>query len=73
MHSKITHISMKRWNDIVCISMGNFHEGNARMYTDYMLMMATRNVVHDVDNVFRFIENLILPFASRNCWCRPMR
>ena len=30
VHSKITHISMKNGADIVCISTGNFHEGNAR-------------------------------------------
>lgn len=55
VHSKITHIGMKKGNDIACISTGNFHEGNARMYTDYMLMTAARNVVSDVDNVFEFI------------------
>lgn len=71
VHSKITHISMKRWNDIVCISMGNFHEGNARMYTDYMLMMATRNVVHDVDNVFRFIEKPYSPVRFKELLVSP--
>ena len=34
VHSKITLISMKSGSDIACISTGNFHEGNARMYTD---------------------------------------
>ena len=38
VHSKITHIKMKKGPDIACISTGNFHEGNARMYTDCMLM-----------------------------------
>lgn len=56
VHSKITHINMKSGNDIACISTGNFHEGNARMYTDYMLMTAARNVVHEVNSVFTFIE-----------------
>ncbi len=42
VHSKITYISMKTGADIACISTGNFHEGNARMYTDYMLMTAAR-------------------------------
>lgn len=71
VHSKITHISMKRGNDIACISTGNFHEGNARMYTDYMLMTATRNVVHDVDNVFRFIEKPYSPVRFKELLVSP--
>ena len=56
VHSKITHISMKGGNDIACISTGNFHEGNAKAYTDYMLMTASRPIVRDVNAVFDFIE-----------------
>ncbi len=56
VHSKITHISMKRGADIACISTGNFHEGNARSYTDYMLMTASDPIVRDVERVFDFIE-----------------
>lgn len=56
VHSKITHISMKSGADIACISTGNFHEGNARIYTDYMLMTASRNIVREVSSVFDFIE-----------------
>jgi len=56
VHSKITHISMKGGNDIVCVSTGNFHEGNAKAYTDYMLMTASRPIVRDVNAVFDFIE-----------------
>lgn len=56
VHSKITHIAMKSGADIACISTGNFHEGNARTYTDYMLMTASRPVVRDVNAVFDFIE-----------------
>ena len=56
VHSKITLIGMKSGSDITCISTGNFHEGNARMYTDYMLMTASRPIVRDVNAVFNFIE-----------------
>lgn len=56
VHSKITFIGMKSGSDIACISTGNFHEGNARMYTDYMLMTASRPIVRDVNAVFNFIE-----------------
>ena len=47
---------MKSGPDIACISTGNFHEGNARMYTDCMLMTAYPKIVKDVNQVFEFIE-----------------
>lgn len=71
VHSKITHIGMKKGSDIACISTGNFHEGNARMYTDYMLMTAARNVVHDVDSVFTFIEKPYSPVHFKELLVSP--
>lgn len=56
IHSKITHITTKSGPDIACISTGNFHEGNARMYTDCVLMTANPHLVKEVDMVFDFIE-----------------
>ncbi len=56
VHSKITLIHLKNGANLACISTGNFHEGNARMYTDFMLMTASRPIVKDVENVFNFIE-----------------
>lgn len=71
VHSKTTHISMKAGNDIACISTGNFHEGNARMYTDYMLMTAARNVVNDVNSVFTFIEKPYSPVQFKELLVSP--
>jgi len=71
VHSKITHISMKSGADIACISTGNFHEGNARMYTDYMLMTASKNVVHDVSQVFDFIERPYSPIRFKELLVSP--
>ena len=71
VHSKMTHIGMKTGNDITCISTGNFHEGNARMYTDYMLMTAARNVVHDVNSVFIFIEKPYSPVRFKELLVSP--
>lgn len=71
VHSKITHISMKTGNDIACISTGNFHEGNARMYTDYMLMTAARNIVSDVNRVFTFIEKPYSPVRFKELLVSP--
>lgn len=71
VHSKITHISMKTGNDIACVSTGNFHEGNARMYTDYMLMTAARNIVSDVNRVFTFIEKPYSPVRFKELLVSP--
>ena len=71
VHSKITHIGMKTGNDIACISTGNFHEGNARIYTDFMLMTAAKNVVTDVANVFNFIEKPYTPVRFRELLVSP--
>ena len=71
VHSKITHIGMKSGNDIACISTGNFHEGNAKVYTDYMLMTAARNLVRDVNAVFTFIERPYMPVVFRELLVSP--
>ena len=61
VHSKITHIQMRTGKDIACVSTGNFHEGNARMYTDCILMTANPRLTHDVAAVFDFIERPYTP------------
>lgn len=71
VHSKITHISMKSGADIACISTGNFHEGNARTYTDYMLMTASRNIVREVSAVFDFIERPYSPIHFKELLVSP--
>lgn len=71
VHSKIVHIGMKRGADIACISTGNFHEGNARTYTDCMLMTASRRLVKDVDSVFGFIERPYTPVRFKELLVSP--
>ena len=71
VHSKITHIGMKTGNDIACISTGNFHEGNARTYTDCMLMTASRRIVKEVDDVFGFIERPYNPVTFKELLVSP--
>lgn len=60
VHSKLLHITFKKGN-IVCIGTGNFHEGNAKVYTDYLMMTARRDIVNEVDRVFDFIDR---PFSQ---------
>lgn len=71
VHSKITHISMRKGSDICVVSTGNFHEGNARCYTDYMLMTANRNIVSDVHRVFEFIERPYVPVKYKELLVSP--
>ena len=71
VHSKITHISMKNGPDIACISTGNFHEGNARSYTDCMLMTASSRLVKDVNAVFDFIERPYSPVKFKELLVSP--
>lgn len=71
VHSKITYIAMKSGADIACISSGNFHEGNARMYTDYLLMTASRPIVRDVNAVFAFIERPYSPVRFKELLVSP--
>ena len=71
VHSKITHIGMRNGSDIACVSTGNFHEGNARVYTDYMLMTAAKNIVKDVNAVFTFIERPYMPVTFKELLVSP--
>lgn len=71
VHSKITHIGMKTGADIACISTGNFHEGNARIYTDFMLMTAAKSIVTDVNAVFSFIEKPYTPVRFKELLVSP--
>ena len=56
VHSKLLHIGSPR-GDVVCISTGNFHEGNARSYTDITLFTADAQIASEVRDVFGFIEH----------------
>ena len=70
IHSKLVHIST-RHGDIACISTGNFHEGNARMYTDFTIMTAHRPIVREVNAVFDFIEKPYSPVVFKELLVSP--
>lgn len=71
VHSKLLWVEMSGGRDIACIGTGNFHEGNARIYTDCMLMTAAPAIVKDVANVFRFIEKPFLPVKFKELLVSP--
>ena len=60
IHSKLLHITTTKGN-LACIGTGNFHEGNAKTYTDYLMMTARPRIVNEVEKVFDFIDR---PFSQ---------
>ena len=60
VHSKIlliTKKSGKKTTRIAAISTGNFHEGNAALYTDFTLLTAQKDITIEIDHAFKFIES----------------
>lgn len=53
IHSKLLLIETKKGN-LACIGTGNFHEGNAKVYTDYLMMTARPRIVNEVAKVWFF-------------------
>ena len=55
VHSKLLLIESSK-GSIACVGTGNFHEGNAKVYTDYLMMTARTKIVNEVGRVFDFID-----------------
>ena len=70
VHSKLVHIKA-RGGDIACVGTGNFHEGNAKVYTDYLMMTARPSLVREVERVFDFIAKPFKPVRFRELLVSP--
>lgn len=70
IHSKLLYIESKK-GDIACIGTGNFHEGNAKVYTDYLLMTARKSLVGEVRKVFAFIDRPFAPMRFKELLVSP--
>ena len=70
IHSKLVYIQCKS-GDIACIGTGNLHEGNAKVYTDYMMMTARPQIVCEVKKVFEFISKPFKPVKFRELLVSP--
>ena len=70
VHSKLLYIKSSK-GDIACVGTGNFHEGNARVYTDYLMMTARRGIVSEVAKVFDFINRPFSPMRFRELLVSP--
>ena len=71
VHSKLVLINMKSGRDIAVVGTGNFHEGNAKVYTDYFLMTANPAITKDVAAVFNFIKRPYQPARYRHLLVSP--
>ncbi len=70
IHSKLLYIETKKGN-IACVGTGNFHEGNAKVYTDYLMMTARPKIVGEVAKVFNFIDRPFSPFRFNELLVSP--
>lgn len=71
VHSKIIQIEMRHGHRIALVGSGNFHEGNAKSYTDYFLMTAHKGINRDVASVFEFISHPYRPVGFRHLLVSP--
>ncbi len=70
IHSKLLLIESKKGN-IACVGTGNFHEGNAKVYTDYLMMTARPKIVNEVAKVFEFIDRPFTQFRFNELLVSP--
>ena len=70
IHSKLLYIKTTK-GDIACVGTGNFHEGNARVYTDYLMMTARQGIVSEVAKVFDFIHRPFSPMRFKELLVSP--
>ena len=60
VHAKLCIIKRKVNNKIVqygFVSTGNLNEKTAKIYADHCLLTSNRNIMADINRIFRFLEN----------------
>ena len=70
VHSKLLYVESTK-GSIACVGTGNFHEGNAKVYTDYLMMTARKGIVSEVKKVFDFIDRPFSQFRFRELMVSP--
>ncbi|MBN2275478.1 MAG: polyphosphate kinase 1 [Bacteroidales bacterium] len=75
VHAKLLCITRKENNKTVnysCVSTGNFHEGNAAVYSDLILFTADSRITNEVAKVFDFFENTYRNYTFRHLINSPL-
>jgi polyphosphate kinase len=75
IHAKLLNIVRREGHKLVnyaCISTGNFHEGNAQVYSDLFLFTSNPKITSDVKRVFDFFENSYKNFTYKHLIKSPL-
>lgn len=75
VHSKLCIVSRNEDDKVVRyahIGTGNFHEKNARIYTDYSLFTKHKEITQEVNNVFSFIKHSYKRFRFNHLIVSPL-
>jgi polyphosphate kinase len=75
IHAKLLNIERKEGRKLMnyaCISTGNFHEGNAQVYSDLFLFTSNPKITSDVKRVFEFFENSFKNYSYRHLIKSPL-
>ena len=74
VHSKmllITRTEDEKLAHYASISTGNFHEGNANVYTDITLLTCDNRISSEIDRVFNFLEHPYRIYPYRHTLVSP--
>ncbi len=74
VHSKMTLITREEGGKSIqytAISTGNFHEGNANVYTDITLLTCNSKISSEIERVFTFLEHPYLIYQYRHLLVSP--
>ncbi len=74
VHSKMTLITRqgkKKETKFAVISTGNFHEGNANIYTDVNLFTSDNRITSEIHKVFTFLESNYKTFSFKHLLVSP--
>lgn len=74
VHAKllcITRIEDKKEVNYTCVGTGNFHEGNAKVYSDLFLFTAKKEIANEVKKIFVFFENIYRNYSFRHLIASP--
>jgi len=75
VHAKLLCITRKEGPKLrryACVSTGNFHEGNAAVYSDLFLFTADARITGEVKKVFDFFENTYRNYTYRHLINSPL-
>lgn len=74
IHSKLVLITRKEaaeTRQYASVSTGNFHEGNAAVYSDTTLLTADKRITQEVKKIFNFFENTFKTFTYKSLLVSP--